>query len=165
MDFVKYYIDPSFWEGLRIVPIILLANLFLGVFYNLSVWYKINDLTRYGAWLAIGGAIITLALNAILIPIIGYMGSAWATLICYALMMAGSYLWGRKVYPIPYKLGKLMANLAIALLLFGISVLLKPENLALRLGLNTFLLIIFLLWINRQHQLLSILNPFGARNK
>ncbi len=165
MDFVKYYIDPKFWDGLVIVPIILLANLFLGVFYNLSVWYKINDLTRYGAWLAVGGAIITLVLNALLIPVIGYIGSAWATLACYTLMMVGSFFWGRKIYPIPYRADRLLINLAIALFLFGISIFLKPESFILRIGMNTILLILFLLWIERQQHLLRIFIPMSGRNK
>ena len=165
MDFFKFYIDEKFWGGLGIVPIILLANLFLGVFYNLSVWYKINDLTRYGAWLAIGGAIITLALNAVLIPVIGYMGSAWATLACYTIMMIGSYLWGRKIYPIPYRIDKIITKLGIALFLFGISILLRPENLVLRIGMNSILLLLFVIWIERQHRLIRILLPIRGRNK
>ena len=165
MDIVKYYIDPKFWEGLAIVPIVLLANLFLGVFYNLSVWYKINDLTRYGAWLALGGAAVTIILNALLIPVIGYMGSAWATLACYTLMMTASYLWGRKIYPVPYRIGKIFLNLAIALALFGLSELVKPGAFALRIGFNTILLAAFLVWIEKQLHILGILIPSGRRNK
>ena len=165
MDFVKYYIDPKFWEGLKIVPIILLANLFLGVFYNLSVWYKIKDLTKYGAWLAVAGAIVTIVLNAVLIPIIGFMGSAWATIACYTLMMIGSYLWGRKIYPVPYRIDRILINLGLALLLFGISVVLRPENMIPRLVFNTALLIVFLFWIERQQQLIRNFLPIRRRNK
>ena len=159
LDIVKYYIDEKYWEGIGIVPIILLANLFLGVFYNLSVWYKINDFTRYGAWLAIGGATITIILNAVLIPLIGYMGSAWATLACYTLMMIGSYLWGRKIYPVPYRVDRFLINLGLALLLFGVSEFIKPDILWLRLTINTVLLIVFMVWIEKQQKLLSILLP------
>ena len=156
LDFIKYYIDSRFWGGLGIVPIILLANLFLGVFYNLSVWYKINDLTRYGAVLAIGGSVVTIALNAILIPRIGFMGSAWAALSCYALMMTGSYLWGRKIYSVPYKIGRMLINLGVALALFGLSSILRPDNLWPRMALNTILFIVFLAWIERQLGLIRI---------
>jgi len=165
LDIVKYYVDEKYWEGLGIVPIILLANLFLGVFYNLSVWYKINDLTRYGAVLAIGGAIVTITLNAILIPIIGFMGSAWAALACYALMMVASYLWGRKIYPVPYKVDRFVINLGVALTLFGLSELVKPDMLLPRLALNTLLLLVFLIWIERQQKLISILLPSRGRKK
>lgn len=165
IDIIKYYIDAKYWEGLAIVPIILLANLFLGVFYNLSVWYKINDLTRYGAWLAVGGAVITLILNAILIPIIGYMGSAWATLACYTLMMTGSYLWGRKIYRVPYRVDRFVINLGVALLLFGFSEIVKPEMLFARLAINSLLMVVFLIWIERQQKLISVLLPSRGRNK
>ncbi len=165
LDIVKYYVDEKYWEGLGIVPIILLANLFLGVFYNLSVWYKINDLTRYGAVLAIGGAVVTITLNAILIPIIGFMGSAWAALACYALMMVASYLWGRKIYPVPYKVDRFVINLGVALTLFGLSELVKPDMLLPRLALNTLLLLVFLIWIERQQKLISILLPSRGRKK
>lgn len=165
MDLFKFYIDEKFWAGLGIVPIILLANLFLGVFYNLSVWYKINDLTSYGAWLAIGGAVITLILNAILIPIIGYLGSAWATLVCYTMMMIGSYLWGRKIYPIPYRINKILINLGIALFLFGISVLFRPDNFIIRISINSIMFLFFLIWIEWQQGLIRILVPMRGRNK
>ena len=165
LDIVKYYIDDKYWEGLGIVPIILLANLFLGVFYNLSVWYKINDLTRYGAWLAIGGALITIVLNAVLIPLIGYMGSAWATLACYTIMMIGSYLWGRKIYPVPYRVDRFLINLILALLLYGLSEFIKPDILWLRLVINSLLFIVFLAWIERQQRLISILLPSRGRKE
>jgi O-antigen/teichoic acid export membrane protein len=162
IDIIKYYIDPDYWDGLGIVPIILLANLFLGVFYNLSVWYKINDLTKYGAWLAVGGAIITIVLNALLIPVIGYMGSAWATLACYTLMMTGSFLWGRKIYPVPYRIDRMIVNLGAALFLFGLSLLLRPDNLAARLILNNVLLLAFLAWLEWKSKLLSVFLPSRA---
>jgi O-antigen/teichoic acid export membrane protein len=157
LDFIKYYIDSRFWGGLSIVPLILLANLFLGVFYNLSVWYKINDLTRYGAVLAIGGSLITLVLNAILIPRIGFMGSAWAAVSCYALMMTGSYLWGRRFYPVPYRIDRMIMNLGAALVLFGVSHIFRPDGLWPRIAFNTFLMILFVVWIERQLGIIRIL--------
>lgn len=99
------FIGQEYREGLHVVPVLLLANLFLGMQVNLSVWYKLTDRTRQGAWIAAGGAAVTILLNVLLVPEIGYAGSAWATLICYAGMAAASYLMGRKVYPVDYHLG------------------------------------------------------------
>jgi len=94
--------NPSFSEGIEILPILLLANLFLGMYYNTSIWYKTTNNTMKGAYISIFGAAITLTLNWILIPKMGYMGSAWTTMICYFTMLVVSLVWGRKYYPIPY---------------------------------------------------------------
>ena len=104
IDIIKYFIGESYHSGLKIVPVILLANLFLGIIYNLSIWYKLTNKTMYGAYLAIFGAFITITLNIILIPKIGYMGSAWATLACYFSMMILSYLLSRKHFKVKYDL-------------------------------------------------------------
>ncbi len=104
IDVVKYFIGPEFRSGLSVVPVLLLANLCLGVYYNLSIWYKLTGHTKWGAWIAIFGAVITLALNFLLIPKIGYMGAAWATFICYAFMMIVSYISGQKYYHVNYNL-------------------------------------------------------------
>ncbi len=84
LDFFKYFIGAEYREGLAVVPILLLANLFLGVYVNLSIWYKLSDRTGLGAWVSLGGAALTAALNVWWIPLYGYLGSAWATLACYA---------------------------------------------------------------------------------
>ena len=89
------------------MSILLLANLFLGIYYNLSIWYKLTEKTKYGAYLSIFGATITLALNFILIPIIGFVGSAWATLICYFSMTIASYYLGKKYFPVPYNIKRI----------------------------------------------------------
>ena len=99
--------DATFWEAMVIVPIILLANLCLGIYHNLSVWYKITDRTKFGAYISVVGAIITLALNFLLIPKYSYLGSAVATLAAYGSMMLLSWYFGRKYYPIPYNLKKI----------------------------------------------------------
>ena len=104
LDIFKYFIGEDYRSGLGIVPILLLANLFLGVYLNLSIWYKITSKTRWGAWFSVFGAVVTLLLNFLLIPIMGFYGSAWATFICYGLMMVASYIYGQKHYPVPYDL-------------------------------------------------------------
>ena len=103
---------PVYLTGLSVVPILLLANLFLGVYYNLSVWFKLTDKTYYGTYIGAAGAVLTIVLNFVLIPIMGYMGSAWATLACY-FMMAGLCWWlGERHFPVPYPVGRLLAWLA-----------------------------------------------------
>ena len=99
---------PVYLTGLGVVPILLLANLFLGVYYNLSVWFKLTDKTYYGTYIGAGGAVLTIALNVALIPVLGYLGSAWATLACY-FMMAGLCWWlGERYFPVPYPVGRLL---------------------------------------------------------
>ncbi|MEZ4886702.1 MAG: oligosaccharide flippase family protein [Chitinophagales bacterium] len=118
IDIFKILIGENFREGLYIVPILLLANLCLGMYYNLSIWYKLTDKTPIGAIIAVIGASITIVLNVLLIPSIGYLGSAWATLICYASMVIISYFWSRKYYLIPYEIGRILQYLIIGIGLF-----------------------------------------------
>lgn len=120
LDIWKHFIqNPKQWEGLRVVPILLLANMFLGIYYNLSIWYKLSNKTASGAWITVIGAAITLAINYLFIPSYGYMACAWATFFCYGSMMAISYVWGQKHYPIPYATKKLVAYIVIVVLLYG----------------------------------------------
>ena len=143
LDVVKYFIGPDFRGGLDIVPIVLMANLFLGVFYNLSVWYKLNDLTRYGALLALSGSLITLVMLFLLIPVIGYRGAAWAHFACYGTMMVLSYFWGKKYFPVPYDLRSIGFYSLLALGVYGLSILLPLPGVILPLLLNLFLLLGF----------------------
>ena len=121
IDTVMLFVGEEFRVGAGIVPILLLANLLLGIYYNLSIWYKLTGATQFGAYIAIGGAIITILLNFILIPILGYVGSAWATLACYFSMVIASYLIGQKKYPVKYRLEKIIGYPLLALGLFYIS--------------------------------------------
>lgn len=143
IDIVKYFIDVDYHEGLKVVPILLLANLFLGIFFNFSIWYKLNDMTKYGAYLAVFGALITIILNVILIPKYGYMGSAWATLICYFAMALLSFYWGQKYYKVPYKLLNAGFYFVLAIILYVSSIYLRPESQTMVYILNTCLLLVF----------------------
>jgi len=143
IDLFKYFIGPAFWVGLKIVPIILIAKLFLGMFYNLSVWYKLTNKTFYGAVIALVGAAITIGLNVYLIPKIGYMGSAWANFYCYLSMMLISYFWGRKIYKVDYNLLKILLYSGLAIALYFISQMLSLDSDLIRLFINTALLAIF----------------------
>jgi O-antigen/teichoic acid export membrane protein len=114
LDVWKQFIrNPEMWVGLRVVPILLLANMFLGIYYNLSVWYKLGNKTMAGAWITVAGAGITILINYTLIPYFSYMACAWATFACYGSMMVISFIWGQKEYPIPYAWKKLVAYIAI----------------------------------------------------
>ncbi len=143
MDIFQHFIGERFREGLSIVPIVLMANLFYGVFFNLSVWYKLTDRTSNGAVIALIGAAITITFNILLIPILGYTGAAWAHLLCYSAMMVISYVWGQRVFPVPYQWKALLAYLSLAVFMFAISQWLRPEILLQRLLFNTFLLLLF----------------------
>ena len=117
----KYFIrNTELWQGLKVVPILLLANMFLGIYYNLSIWYKLTNKTMYGAWITVIGALVTLLINYIFIPHFSYMACAWATFACYGSMMAISYIWGQRHYRIPYAWKKLVAYMVIVVLLFFI---------------------------------------------
>lgn len=116
LDLLKYLVlTAEYWEGLEIVPVLLLAYLFLGVYYNISVWFKLTDKTIYGTIITLGGAIITILANYILIPKAGYLGSSWATFICYFSMTAACYLIGQRFYPIPYNVLKSMTYIVVTL--------------------------------------------------
>jgi len=123
-EFIILFLGENYHDerGFKVVSILLAANLFLGIYYNLSIWYKLSEKTKYGAYLSIFGAIITLVLNFILIPIIGFVGSAWATLVCYFCMVVSSYFLGRKHYKIPYPLKRIFFYLGLVILLFFTSV-------------------------------------------
>ncbi|MCB9164670.1 MAG: polysaccharide biosynthesis C-terminal domain-containing protein [Flavobacteriales bacterium] len=119
LDLFKWFIpNPAYHVGLRVVPILMLANVFLGIYYNQSVWYKLTDRPRVGSTISIIGAGITIVLLFALIPAMGYMGAAWATFICYACMAAISYVWGQKHYPIPYNVSRILLYMAGAVLLW-----------------------------------------------
>ncbi len=119
LDLFKWFIpNPAFWEGLKVVPILMLANVFLGIYYNQSVWYKLSDRTRAGSMIALIGAAITIVLNLLLIPVLGYMGSAWATLVCYATMASISYFLGQKHWPVPYDVSRILLYMAGAVLIW-----------------------------------------------
>ena len=105
---------PEYRQGLAVVPVLLLANLFLGVYYNLSVWFKLTDKTYYGTYIGAGGAVLTIALNFLLIPVLGYMGSAIATLACYFMMAVLCWRLGERHFPVPYPVGRLGLWLVLA---------------------------------------------------
>ncbi len=141
IEIIKYLITPKYWPGLKIVPVLLIANMFLGIFYNLSIWYKLTDRTKMGAVVSVIGAIITIVLNFLLVPVMGYMGAAWATLICYLAVMVISYFLGQKYYPINYNIPRFFLYLCSALCLFGLNHLLNQYKIPFSFIFNNLFLI------------------------
>jgi O-antigen/teichoic acid export membrane protein len=146
IDILKHFLArPDYWAGLHIVPILLFANIALGIFYNLSIWYKLSEKTRYGAYIASIGALITIVLNLLLIPHIGYTGSAWTTLICYGSMVLISYVLGQKYYKINYPLKVIFAYLGSSLALYLLSSWFTEQlETAYKYGINTLLFVAFI---------------------
>lgn len=144
IDIIQHFIGSDFQEGLSVVPILLIAFLLLGIYYNFSIWYKLTDRTKAGAYISLTGVIVTLALNFILIPQIGYIGGAWAALACYATMTILSYLLGQKYFPINYPIGKITLYIGSAVLVYlGSSqvAFMTDEHLILRLLVNSLFLL------------------------
>lgn len=122
IDVIKFIIPNNLYhEGITIIPIVLCANIFLGIYYNLSVWYKVTNRTKYAAIISSLGALTTIILNIVLIPILGYVGAAWATLFCYLMMVVLSFYYGQIYYRIKYKTKTLLTYFFIALSLFFCS--------------------------------------------
>jgi O-antigen/teichoic acid export membrane protein len=144
VDVFKYFIGPRYWEGLYVLPIVLLANLLLGITYNLSIWYKLNDMTRFGAYIGLSGAAVTILLNVLLVPHFSYLGAAWGHLSAYVVMVILSFIWGQKYYRIKYQMGRIGFYTLVALVLFLISYFLPLEQRWVSLGINVFLMMIFL---------------------
>lgn len=144
IDIIQYFVGPDYRVGLGIVPILLLANLFSAILYNLSIWYKLSDKTIYGALISIFGASITVTLNIILIPKFGFMGAAWASFFCYFSMMISSYLLGQKYYPVAYQIKKIVLYIGIAVLLYLGTLQFQIPNFVVKMSVHTIILIGYL---------------------
>lgn len=136
IELLKYFIkgtDPAqralYWSGLKVVPILLFGYVSLGIYINLSVWYKLSDQTRYGLYISGIGAVLTIVLNLIFIPEYSYMASAWISLTAYTVMMIFSYIWGQKKYPIPYNIRKNIAYLLASVCIVFVSFVVFNRNL------------------------------------
>jgi O-antigen/teichoic acid export membrane protein len=116
LDLFKHFINPNYWVALEIVPVVLLANLFLGMYHNLSIWYKLTDKTKYGMYFSIIGAVITVLFNVVFLQKIGYMASAYATLLAYGSMLLLSYFIGKKHYKIAYNTKRILTYLGMGIL-------------------------------------------------
>ena len=128
IDILKYFISPRYFSGLKVVPIIMMGELFFGIFFNLSLWYKLTDKTVWGMWFSLLGLAITIVLNVVLVPRIGYMGCAWAAFTCYGVMMITSYFVGRAKHPIGYPTARIGAYFALAAVVYvlGLYIAVTP---------------------------------------
>lgn len=158
LDFFKMLIvpNPDYWVTISIVPVVLLANLFLGIYHNLSIWYKLTDRTKLGMYISIIGAIITIVLNVWLIPIIGFMASAYTTLAAYGTMMLVSYFFGRKFYPVPYNIKNLFLYLFISIAFATVSFIFFRENYFI--GTAFVALFLFIVFLNERKDFRKIIN-------
>ena len=145
IDIFKYIIQRDYWVGLNVVPIVLMSFVFQGIFFNLSLWYKLTDKTMYGAWFSILGTIIIVIGNFVLVPILSYTGSAWASLACYFVIMLVSYYYGQKHMPIKYDFKTIGLYSAVTLLLYLISLFIDTPYPALNIGLKSVLIFLFLI--------------------
>ena len=147
--------NESYWEAMKVVPLIILANFFLGIYNNLSVWYKLTDKTIIGAYISIVGALLTLLLNYVLIPTFSYYGSAIATISAYGSMMLISYILGKKHYPIPYDMEKIGSYLGISILFSVISFYGFRENYFV--GIPLLLAFLYFIYHNEKTTILNII--------
>ncbi|MEM1320882.1 MAG: oligosaccharide flippase family protein [Bacteroidota bacterium] len=164
LDIFKHLVDSNFWTGLGIVPILLLAFFFLGLYYNFSIWFKLKDRTIIGAYISVTGALITISLNLVLLPRIGFYGAAYAALACYGFMACASYLTGRYHYPINYPIYRMLAYILLALLFYGLSTLYRPMlegRWLLILPINTLVLLAYiaLLYFLEKDRIRQFLRP------
>jgi len=145
LDYFILFIGKDFREGAGIVPVILMANLFMGIFYNLSIWYKITGQTKYGAWFVVTGAILTIGINICFIPVYGYFASAWGHFFSYLVMMIICWYYGNKYYHIPYQYRTLLILIILPLLLLFLKSILQFENQGLNILFALTLMFLYLI--------------------
>lgn len=144
MPLLQNFIAADFRAGLKVVPIVMIADIFFGVFFNLSLWYKLTDKTIWGTWFSLLGLVVTVSLNILLVPRFGYMGCAWTAFACYGIMMIASYFVGRANHPLRYPVGRIAVYFFAALALYAIGNYISLENSWLTMAARTPLLLLYL---------------------
>lgn len=166
LDILRYVIGRDYWEGLKVVPIVMAAEMFMGVYFNLSFWYKLTDETKWGAYFSITACTIVILMNVFLIPVYGYVACAWAGFTGYAVAMLLSYFVGQKKYPINYDLKSIGGYVLLALVIYAVGEWMPLENTILRLLFRTVLLAVFIAYIIK-HDLplkqIPVINRFLRR--
>ncbi len=147
LDILKYFVGPDYYPGLKVVPIVMLGELFFGIYFNLSFWYKLSDQTRWGAYFSIIGCVVTVSIIVLFAPVYGFMACAWASFVCNLLMMIISYIVGQKKFPIQYDLKSAFIYFAVALVIYIAGMLPQIGSEVLRLLYRTALLGIFIVFI------------------
>lgn len=167
MDALKYLIRRDYWIGLEVVPVVMLSYIFQGVYFNLSLWYKLTDKTWYGALFSIIGAVIIIGGNVVLVPMFSYWGSAWATVICYLSIMLISYFMGQKRMPIAYDLKTIGLYSGVTILLFTLSIFIKTPYFAVNFLLKSLLMAAFLVLLMKRDvplRTIPVVNKFFKHN-
>jgi O-antigen/teichoic acid export membrane protein len=162
IDVIKLIIPIEYEEGFTIVPIVMLANLFFGIYFTLSLWYKLTDMTRYGAYISVLGAVITITLNFILIPVFGYKGSAAALLTAFFIMMVVSYFLGQKYYPVPYNLKRIGTYFFVAVVIYILGLFSSSRPAIVKYPVNTLFLFGFIFTVYKLEK--SQLTRLFSRN-
>ena len=155
LDLLRYMVAPDYWAGLSVVAIVIGAEIFKGIYFNLSFWYKLIDETRWGAYFSIVGCVIIVGMNVMLVPTYGFVASAWASVAGYAVITILSYWIGQKKYPIHYDLKHLGTYVLFTAVLYVIGEWVPIENIVLRLAFRTVLLLIFMAYVVRKDLPLS----------
>lgn len=153
LGIIKYFIAPSYFSGLKVVPVIMIAELLFGIFFNLSLWYKLTDRTVWGTWFSLLGLAVTVGLNVLLVPRLNYMGCALAALGCYLVMTVASYLVGRVKYPIPYDLRSMLLYTVVAAALYGIALVATTPWECVDYVIRTILLSAYIIFIFKREKL------------
>ena len=162
MDVLRYLVGRSYWEGLRVVPIVMAAEIMFGVFFNLSFWYKLTNRTIWGAWFSGIGAVVLIVVDVLMIPRFSYMACAWAGFAAYAVSMIISYLVGQKYYPIKYPIGEMLVYVVVAMVLFAaMSCVNSQLPIWGALAANTLIIFLFLAFIVKRDFPLSQLPVVG----
>lgn len=153
MPLLQNFIPAGYRSGLRVVPVVMIADVFFGVFFNLSLWYKLADKTIWGTWFSLLGLAVTVGLNLLLVPRMGYMGCAWTAFACYGVMMLASYFVGRANHPLRYPVRRMALYFFGALLLFALGSMVNTANAWLTMAARTPLLLIYLLAVIKFEQI------------
>jgi O-antigen/teichoic acid export membrane protein len=147
LDILKYFVAPTYYPGLPVVPIVMLGELFFGIYFNLSIWYKLNDQTHWGAYFSIAGCVVTVAIIVGFAPVYGFMACAWASLVCNLCMMLLSYFVGQKKFPVLYDLRSAFIYFALAIIIYSAGMIPVIQSELIRLSYRTVLLIVFLMCV------------------
>ena len=156
-DVFKYLVSPAYYEGLKVVPIVMAGEFLFGLYFNLSFWYKLNDQTYWGTWFTIIGCIITIAVIVLFVPMYGYVACAWATVACNGVMLILSYTIGHKRYPVPYPLRKIAGYILLTALLFVAGMFMPIDSTLCRIIYRAALLCVYVGVVIKNEGLLQML--------
>ncbi|MBR4505279.1 MAG: lipopolysaccharide biosynthesis protein [Bacteroidales bacterium] len=143
IELFQHFVGPDYREALPAIPIVMMAEILMGIYFNLSFWYKLTGQTWWGAVMSTIGCVVLVAVNIIFVPKVGYMACAWGGLAGYGVCVLLSYFIGQKKYPVPYPVGTILGYMALALLLYAATVWVHPTSIWLRLGWNTLMLLVY----------------------